>query len=309
MKIKGGLINNHPTRKKKNLTNDLETSEIKFRRLFETSQDGILLVDAETGEITDVNPYLLLMLSYPREEVVGKALWELSPLKDVMVSKKAFQELQSKKYIRYDNLPLETKKGKLFYAEFISNVYEVNGKNVIQCNIRDITERVLAEKKVAFISNHDTLTNLYNRSYFDEEMHRLENSRHYPISIFMFDVDNLKAVNDQFGHMAGDEYLKQTAQVLKSSFRDEDIIARIGGDEFSVLLPNTSAKAAEAIRTRIENALNQYNENHPAMIIHVSIGVATCEETCSLFQLLQQADDRMYDQKKTKAAKKPVSSG
>lgn len=290
-----------PALQKRTKAEDIKASEIKFRMLFETAQDGILLVDAETGVITDVNPYLLLMLSYPREEVVGKLLWELSPLKDVMANRNAFVELQTKKYIRYENLPLETKKGEPFYVEFVSNVYDVQGKLVIQCNIRDNTARVLAEKKVVFISNHDTLTQLYNRTYYDEEMRRLENSRQYPITIFMLDVDGLKSVNDLHGHTAGDNLLKRTAQVLKACFRDEDIIARIGGDEFAVLLANTGQPACENIKLRMERTIRQHNQGFSDRPLSLSIGAATLDEQGSLDELLKKADEIMYKQKKAKA--------
>lgn len=295
-----GQAKSKSSSKKRTKTEDIKASELKYRMLFETAQDGILLVDAETGKITDVNPYLLLMLSYSREDVVGKSLWELSPLKDAVASKVAFLELQRRKFIRYDNLPLETKDGKPFYVEFISNVYEVQGKPVVQCNIRDNTERVLAEKKAVFISNHDTLTQLYNRTYFDEELHRLEKSRNYPISIFMLDVDGLKAVNDNFGHQAGDNLLKRAAQVLKSCFRDEDIIARIGGDEFAVLLANTSRQAAENIKLRMERTLRLHNHDFPGQPLSLSIGAATLDEQGSLDEVLKTADEMMYRHKRAK---------
>jgi PAS domain S-box-containing protein len=123
----------------------LQASEIRYRRLFETAQDGILILDAETGSIVDVNPFLMDLLNYSFEEFVGKKLWEIGSFKDIEESKTAFTELQSKKYIRYDNLPLEAKDGHKINVEFVSNVYQVNHTRVIQCNIRDITPRIMVE--------------------------------------------------------------------------------------------------------------------------------------------------------------------
>jgi diguanylate cyclase (GGDEF)-like protein len=154
---------------------------------------------------------------------------------------------------------------------------------------------------VVFISNHDMLTRLYNRSYFDEEMRRLENSRQYPISIFILDIDGLKSVNDLHGHTAGDNLLKRTAQVLKSCFRDEDIIARIGGDEFAVLLANTNRQACENIKQRVERNLRQHNQGFSDRPLKLSIGAATLDEQGSLNELFKQADAMMYKQKKAKA--------
>jgi PAS domain S-box-containing protein len=124
----------------------LKESESRYRRLFETAHDGILILDAKTGLIIDVNPFLVELLDYSLEEFLGKALWDIGLFKDIDASKTAFRELQSKKYVRYENLPLETRNGRSINVEFVSNVYGVNGKKVIQCNIRDITERKRAER-------------------------------------------------------------------------------------------------------------------------------------------------------------------
>jgi PAS domain S-box-containing protein len=130
---------------RKHAEEGLRTSEERFRRLFETAQDGILILDAESGAITDANPFLIEMLGYATEDLIGKRLWEVSACVDRAASKTAFEELQKKGYIRYDNLPLETKDGQIRQVGFVSNVYLVNGKKIIQCNIRDITERKRAE--------------------------------------------------------------------------------------------------------------------------------------------------------------------
>lgn len=116
-------------------------SETQYRRLFETAQDGILILDAETGQISDVNPFLIKMLGYSHENFLGKKLWEIGVFKDIEASKAIFLKLQEEGYVRYEDLPLETKDGRAMAVEFVSNVYKVNHHKVIQCNIRDITER------------------------------------------------------------------------------------------------------------------------------------------------------------------------
>ena len=118
----------------------LQESEVRYRRLFEAAQDGILILDAGTGAITDVNPYLVAMLGYSRGEFVEKKLWEVGAFKDIEASQVAFKSLQEKEYIRHEDLPLRAKDGKLIQVEFVSNVYMAGDKKVIQCNIRDITE-------------------------------------------------------------------------------------------------------------------------------------------------------------------------
>ena len=124
----------------------LSASEARYRRLFETAQDGILILDGDSGLITDVNPFLVNLLDYPREDFIGRTLWDIGPFRHIEASKAAFQELQDKEYIRYENLPLEAKSGRRVNVEFVSNVYGVDRKRVIQCNIRDITARKHAEQ-------------------------------------------------------------------------------------------------------------------------------------------------------------------
>jgi two-component system cell cycle sensor histidine kinase/response regulator CckA len=126
----------------------LSASEARYRRLFETAQDGILILDANSGLIIDVNPFLIKLLDYAREDLIGRTLWDIGPFRQIEASKVAFLELQEKGYVRYENLPLEARSGRLVNVEFVSNVYGVNGKSVIQCNIRDITARKRAEEEL-----------------------------------------------------------------------------------------------------------------------------------------------------------------
>ena len=129
--------------------NDLE---LRYRRLFEAAQDGILILDAKTGAITDVNPYLIDMLGYSRDEFVDKKLWEVGAFRDINASREAFEALQQEKYIRYEDLPLKAKDGHLVQVEFVSNAYLVGREEVIQCNIRNINERKQAEEIVESLS-------------------------------------------------------------------------------------------------------------------------------------------------------------
>ncbi len=130
---------------KKNIEDALSVSELRYRRLFESAKDGILILDAETGEIIEVNPFLTNLLEYSRKELIEKKIWEIGAFKDVLANRENFLELQEKKYIRYDDLPLQTSKGEWVDVEFVSNVYPEGSKDVIQCNIRDITARKKAE--------------------------------------------------------------------------------------------------------------------------------------------------------------------
>jgi PAS domain S-box-containing protein len=132
--------------RQKTPTKDLQASEMRYRRLFESARDGILILDATTRKITDANPFMVELLGYSRDEFLGKELWEIGLLKDQEASRAAFRELQENGYIRYEGLPLETKAGARRELEFISNVYAEDDHQVIQCNIRDITKRKRAEE-------------------------------------------------------------------------------------------------------------------------------------------------------------------
>ncbi len=130
---------------KKKISSSIEkaliASEIRYRHLFESAKDGIFILDAETGMIVDVNPFLIDLLGYSKENLLQKAVWEIGFLKDIVQNKDKFLELQQKEYVRYEDLPLETAEGQKIHVEFVSNIYLADNKKVIQCNIRDITEQ------------------------------------------------------------------------------------------------------------------------------------------------------------------------
>jgi len=141
------------------VTAALSASELRYRRLFEAAHDGILIVDPETRQIIDVNPYLVKFLGYAYEDFIGKELFEIGLLKDEAASQAAFRELQATGYIRYDNLPLETKDGRRVEVEFVSNIYNEGDQQVIQCNIRDISARRKVEVALSDAKERQTQRN------------------------------------------------------------------------------------------------------------------------------------------------------
>src|SRR6185436_15670945 len=126
----------------------VRASELSYRRLFEAAKDGILILEADTGRISDVNPSLSEMLGFSHSELVGKPLWELGPFKDIMSNTTKFELLQRQGNVLSENLPLETKDGRKITVEFVSHVYQAGDRNVIQCNVRDITARKRAAEQI-----------------------------------------------------------------------------------------------------------------------------------------------------------------
>jgi PAS domain S-box-containing protein len=127
-------------------------SELSYRRLFEAAQDGILILELDTGRITDVNPFLSKLLGFSHSEMVGKTVGELSPFKDMESNEIMLERLQRRGYVRYEDLPLETSDGRRIAVEFVSNVYQAGDKKVIQCNIRDITERKKSDQQLRLLN-------------------------------------------------------------------------------------------------------------------------------------------------------------
>lgn len=459
----------------------LEASEIRYRRLFETAKDGILILDADTGQIADVNPFLEDMLGFSRAELLGRTLWEIGPFRDVAASQHAFRRLQNQEYIRYDNLPLETKTGQHKQVEFVSNVYWVNDQRVIQCNIRDITARKQAEvdfqkaneelvglvaelqrrdremqvvnrmndlllacmtqeeayqvtvliagelfagqsgglailhpsgrylelvaqwgnetileasfslqdcwamrrgqphevtdptsgllchhfsrapqsgsvcvplsvhgetlgvfillgiaawnephresqhqlavmvgeaiklalsnlrlrEKLHEQAMRDALTGLFNRRYLDEtlprELHRAERAKS-PLCVVMLDLDHFKKVNDQFGHEVGDLLLQDLSKVFQTNLRKSDLACRQGGDEFLLVLTDSSledtAQRLEQIRKMFKDTKIRHHEQLLGMVM-MSAGIVVADHGMTAGDVLRAADKALYAAKQS----------
>ncbi|GFE59850.1 diguanylate cyclase domain-containing protein [Geobacter sp. AOG2] len=170
---------------------------------------------------------------------------------------------------------------------------------------QDITERKHYEENLRYLSNHDSLTNLYNRAYFEAEMSRLAASRDFPVSIVIADIDGLKLINDNYGHDEGDRLIRMAAELLLSAFRAGDVVSRIGGDEFAVLLPRTDQETAqEAVQRIIQGDCRPKKEKN-GYARGLSLGVATAYDASGLHAALKLADRRMYLDKYDKKGHAP----
>jgi diguanylate cyclase (GGDEF)-like protein/PAS domain S-box-containing protein len=287
----------------------LLTSELRYRRLFETAQDGILILNAETGAITDVNPFLIDMLGYSREEFMDRKLWEVGAFKDIKASKDAFLKLQKNEYIRYKDLPLRSKDGRLFQVEFVSNVYWEGDDKVIQCNIRDVTERKQALDDMREKSVRDHLTGLFNRRYMEETLERelLRAARkQLSLGIIMLDVNDFKCFNDKHGHAAGDVILRELGSLLLGHVRGEDVACRYGGDEFILVLPGVSKEMMQDRAECLSEHARLFNiqcKGQTLDAITFSFGIAVFPADGSTSDaILSAADDALYRAKRDRVS-------
>ncbi|WP_054696834.1 HD-GYP domain-containing protein [Syntrophomonas palmitatica] len=165
-------------------------------------------------------------------------------------------------------------------------------------SVRDISERKHFEEQLRYLSLHDALTGLYNRTYFEEEIRRLESGRFVPSGLIICDVDGLKLVNDTLGHDAGDNLLRAVARVIESCFRADDVVARVGGDEFAILMTRSEERIIEKAVSRIREAVESYNSNKPDIPLSLSAGFAfRGESSTTMNDVYQAADNNMYREK------------
>jgi len=290
----------------------LRESEERYRQILSSIEEGYYEVDL-AGNIMFFNDALPKMIGYTREEFMGMSYKQL--YKDPDTVFQTFHRVFLSGHPETDfTLDMVKKNGEVAYGELsISLITDKSGYKIgFRGLARDITERVKFEKKLKYLSMHDQLTGLYNRAFFEEELSRLSQSREYPITLITTDLDDLKLVNDSLGHDAGDRSLKAAAEILKQSVRGVDILARVGGDEFAVILANTSIPEGEKIAARIREKIDLYNSNHSDMPLGLSIGLATAPSPeKSLHEVYHLADDLMYRDKlyrSTKARNKSVQA-
>lgn len=274
----------------------LQESEHKLRSIFSAMTDVIMIFNRE-GIFREVPTTGTLKYNDPSNLYVNKSIKDvLQPEIASLFYKTIQQTLELNQMTKVDySLPIGG-----FNYWFSANVSPLTEDSVVWV-ARDITERKNAEDSLHFQSMHDNLTGLYNRQYYETEIERLQRSRLFPISILVMDVDGLKWVNDHRGHSMGDELLKRVAGVLKSAFRPEDMVARMGGDEFVVVLPQTDESTAQQAMQRLEKILEKHNQLFPAdQKLGLSIGVATGGQGLLLTEIFKLADQAMYIMKNKK---------
>jgi diguanylate cyclase (GGDEF)-like protein/PAS domain S-box-containing protein len=264
-----------------------------YRTLVNNFPEGAVVLFDDDLRLTLAESAALAAAGFPKESLEGRSLAALLPAQTFTVIEPHLQGA-----LAGQESALEVPFGGRIYNVQVRPVRSPAGEVIAgMAVVQDITPRKRLEDNLRYLSAHDPLTNLFNRLYFEEEMARLAKGRYFPVSVVSADVDGLKGINDRLGHAAGDELLRQAAEVLRISFRPGDVVARIGGDEFAVLLPGASAEAGEAVLTRVRRNENAYSAREDRPAVHFSLGLATAEEGQSLAETLRLADSRMYRNK------------
>ncbi len=177
-----------------------------------------------------------------------------------------------------------------------------NGSEEVLALVREVTAVMDDESLLQHLSLYDNLTGLYNRVYFEDELKRLEGGREYPVAVISVDLDGLKLINDAFGYEAGDNYLMAAAGILKESVRCSDILARVGGNEFALILPRTVSKAGEQLLVRIRRQIEDYNRKHATLPLSMAMGMAFSEgQKQPLQNVYREAEHLMYEDKRQRS--------
>jgi len=280
----------------------LKESEEKYKGILGSIKDGYFEVDLR-GKINFCNEAAAQMLGYNMEEFIGTDYRDICKNHKYVFNtfNRLFQTGKTKHVL---TTKMIQKDGSEVYGELTLAIIQDRDGNILGFRGvgRDVTERKLYENQLKFLSLHDQLTGLYNRSYFENELQRLSNSRDYPITIIVTDLDGLKIINDTVGHEKGDQMLRNCADILTNSLRSSDILARVGGDELVIVMPQADYNSGEKLVARIQANIEAYNLNQSEQIpLSISIGLATSEnKEKSLQETFKEADDLMYRDKLNK---------
>ncbi|NPV90130.1 MAG: PAS domain S-box protein [Firmicutes bacterium] len=276
----------------------LRESEENYRAIFENTGTANIKYGEDTI-IQLANAEAERLSGYSKEEIEGKMSWtefvthdEIPKVKRITALINNHPEGSPRSY----ETKIKDRRGSIHNVIITIQLIPGTLKRVV--SILDITDRKQTEEKLEYLSLHDTLTGLYNRTFFEEEMRRLGDGRRLPVGIIVCDVDGLKMVNDSLGHDRGDRLLKDAAEAIRGCFRDSDVVARIGGDEFAVLVPECSKEVAEEAVDRIKTAVTQHNQRYPEPTLSISVGYAvTADERSSMASVFKEADNNMYRDK------------
>lgn len=289
------------------LNSEIKVANETLQLIFATIPDALFITSLQSGNIEKANDKFYMLTGFSKEEVIGQTAVSLR-LWDNRQERERFDK-GLKENFQWDNFEMTVRKkcGTLITVLSSAKVMNINGDTYLINIAKDISERKKTEEllkssekryrdlaeNIKYLSYHDQLTGLYNRRFYEEELKRIDIKRNLPLTLIMADVNGLKLINDAFGHLAGDKLIKEIAEIFKKDFRKDEIIARIGGDEFVILLPKTDSHEAQEIIKRVNGSIA--NKKLDNMILSVSFGLATkYEVNKEITEIYIEAEDQMY---------------
>ncbi|MBN2285113.1 MAG: PAS domain S-box protein [Tissierellales bacterium] len=268
----------------------------KFNRLFENNPACMAVTSSNGSVFTEVNQSFINLTGFSKNEIIGKTVEELRLFPEYEKQKNIAEELKRNGHINNVELKIKTKDNQLLDGLFSGEIIESQGLKYGLTVMLDITDLKKSQEKIEFLSYHDQLTGVYNRRYFELSLIQFDNEQHLPLSVVMLDVNGLKLVNDAFGHLVGDELLKKITSVITRLCREKDIISRVGGDEFVLLLPNTDEAQTATLVESIKNSINE--QKIKSISPSVSFGWETKHTpNQSLIAVFRRAEEYMYKHK------------
>jgi diguanylate cyclase (GGDEF)-like protein/PAS domain S-box-containing protein len=267
----------------------LRRSEARYRELFDHASD-IVFTCSHDGTVTSMNRAGLTLLGIEAEELPSVDL--CARLAPGIPQGQTLRELAASNQRRAEVL-YHRPNGEAVWLDIALRV----GPDEIQGIARDVTSQKRFQERLEYLGLHDVLTGLHNRAHFEAVMQELEAEQVAPVTIVSTDFDGLKLINDTMGHQRGDEALQTYAAILKAAFRKGDTVARVGGDEFAVILPSTEESEAEVLLDRVRETVERYGEDNPDLPFSVSLGMATGRPGEPLTDVYRRADDDLYREK------------
>ena len=293
---------------RKSMESALKISEEKYRLLTEFTSDVIWILNLKKQRFTYISPSIYYLTGHTTEEALNRNFTDLLTQESAIIVREAIKSNLQEFLIDSANQKsyiLETrqkcKNGQVIWVE-VSAKFRFNDVGDIEIVgvSRNIEERKKTEREVLYLSYHDQLTGLYNRRFYEEELNRINERWNLPLTLVIADLNGLKLTNDAFGHFAGDDLLRKFTSVLNQKLKVEDVAARIGGDEFVLLLPKMDSAGAEVLINQIKEAISNIKTENA--ILSVSFGWATKETLEDDFNaLFIQAEDKMYHTKLTES--------
>jgi len=274
---------------------DIQEIKELYRTLVHTLPVAVISVD--TGlRIKSWSSAAENLLGWSEKEVLDREVVNFLDQSDQLITRCSKKVIEGNSFYKLEHSCLHKQKSEIVLELSISplrnNCGEVSGLVLVAS---DITARKGNEEKLKYLSMRDQLTGLYNRPYFDDMLNSMNTESSYPVTIIVADLDGLKLINDTLGHEHGDKMLLDCADIFKNNLYSEDLLARIGGDEFVVILPQTDRITGESVVKRIKNSFYNYNLSNNSLPLSMSIGLATAEDKrTSLMELYREADDLVY---------------